>query len=438
MVESKLSLESLMDNFTGIVPLVFEAQNEPTDPNVFVIATDIADTSVYGFNSKIVSSGSGAGLNYQNALMAAIGESIERYALSIIHPEDLILGSYHDLVSQFPYIVGPDQWSLYDKKQTLQLPYTVFNKDTKISWVHAENLTYKKDELIPACMVYIPYIRNFVDQGERIITSAISTGTACADSKSEALLKGICEIIERDAFMIMWRNRLSLPKIYVDSNSNLYETFKEKFCRPGLEYTIVYTTLDLVIPSFFGIVIDKRYNPPSIIVGGAAHPNSSYALLKTLLELAQGIKWKDHVKNKYFKPTKNFDNVKSFEDRSLLYASNDMYDAFDFIWNGSQELHLSDIASLDVNDIKVNLKNCINILKKHKLEAIALDLTPIDAYECGLFVTKVFIPGAEVMEGDHTMPCLGGTRWKNVPYNLGLLSNIPNTKSINPYPHPYP
>ena len=84
------------------------------------------------------------------------------------------------------------------------------------------------------------------------------------------------------------------------------------------------------------------------------------------------------------------------------------------------------------------MDNCISILRKHELEVLALDLTPIDVQQCGYVIAKVLAPGCEIMEGDHMMPFLGGRRWREVPFRLGLRSVIPEIESVNPYPHPYP
>lgn len=427
---------SAVDNYAGIISYVIESENERSDPDIFVVAGYISDIQKYGFLKDVSDNGSGAGLDFQSAFMAAVGECMERYSLSIIHPEDLILGSYEELTNKGYFIVSPKTWSLFDESQ--HNIFAPFYDNTPISWVRAQSLTHKNDKLVPASMVYIPYEVFFPEQKEKIVSMAISTGAACAKSYTEALLKGICEVVERDAFMIMWRNRLQLPRIKIDIDSELYDVFQDKFVRSGLEFVIVHTTLDLCIPSFFGFAIDARCDPPSIIAGGAAHPDPSQAVMKTLLELAQGLKWKDYVEHKPIEIEKGFSNIRSFDDRVRLYAFNDMRHSMQFILENKQELPLSTIPSFDSGSIRLNLDNCINMLAKHNLEVIALDLTPIDVQQCGFVVTKILIPGCETMEGDHIMPFLGGRRWREVPHSLGLLSYEPDLKSINPDPHPYP
>jgi ribosomal protein S12 methylthiotransferase accessory factor len=426
------------DPYTGIVPSVIDVEMERGDPDIFVAVAEAADTRVYGFPGKVAGSGSGAALSHQAARGAAIGEAIERYALSLVHPEDLHFGSYSDLSRQGERPIAPPQFAFFDPSQFGEIPFAPFTEDTPIAWARAASLTRRQECLVPACFVYVPYTFPFVDRGEQCVATAISTGAACSHTRTEALLKGLCEVVERDAFMIVWRNRLSCPRVRIDPDSALHPVFVEKFLRPGLEYTLFSTTLDLSIPSFFGILTDTRRTPPGIVVGGAAHVDPDQAALKTLLELVQGLKWMDYAVEQPFAPEPGFRNVRSFTDRAHLYASCDMRDAIAFLFDPSHEVLLSEIRSPGTGTLNGDLDRCLSLLAAQGLDILGVDLTPCDAEECGLYVTKIVIPGCETMEGDHQMPYLGGQRWRAVPYHLGRLDRISTLASIHPYPHPYP
>ncbi len=126
---------------------------------------------------------------------------------------------------------------------------------------------------MPACMTYMPY--HTIQDDECVIAPAISTGAACATTIVEGLLKGICELIERDAFMIIWRNRIPCPRIVIDPRSTLYPLFRERFERPGLDYFLFHTTLDLQIPSVFGILREYRtfqHTGLAVVLQGLVRP----------------------------------------------------------------------------------------------------------------------------------------------------------------------
>src|SRR5581483_6314970 len=235
-----------------------------------------------------------------------------------------------------------------------------------------------------------------------------------------------------------WRNRLPRPHLRIDPQSAIYSLFNERFARPGLEFNLVYTTLDLSIASFFGILRDTRCSPPRMIVGGAAHLDPCAAALKTLTELVQGLEWMDSFDGSSFPIEQGFQNVRSFEDRVLLYASNYVPEAFSFLFEDQSEIDLSAIPSLDTGDVRANLHLCYELLEAQGLEILALDLTTVDLSACGLYVTKVLIPECQPMEGDHRAQLLGGRRWREVPVRLGLCAAPTSIESVNPWPHPYP
>jgi ribosomal protein S12 methylthiotransferase accessory factor len=278
----------------------------------------------------------------------------------------------------------------------------------------------------------------FQEYGSQLIGVAVSTGAACGRSRPEAMLKGLCEVVERDAYIIMWRNRLPRPRVKIDPRSNIYNLFNEKFARPGLEYILVYTTLDLSLPSFFGILIDRRRNPPSLIVGGAASLNPDAAVLKTLLELVQGLKWMDSFEGQSFPVEPEFQNIRSFQDRVKLYALNHHPEAFSFLLEGEDVIELSSISSLDTGNLHDNLQLCYGLIGEQDMEILASDLTTVDLEACGLYVTKVLIPQCQPMEGDHRAQFLGGERWHDVPVRMGFRTAHTSIETVNPWPHPYP
>lgn len=439
-VQSSPPTPYVVDSLTGIVPSVFEVEMDRHDPDIFVAAANASSVHFSGSVSAPDAEGSGAGLTWQAAWSAAVGEAVERYALSNVYPEDILFGSSAVMQQLGHDPVNPRDWVLFHHSQHNSIPFVHFGEDTPIAWVAAQSITHRRNRLVPACLTYIPYHPLFMDQGEKLVAAAVSTGAACAGSHAEALLNGVCEQIERDAFMIVWRNRLTCPRIRIDPESSLHSIFRERFQRPGLDYSLVYTTLDLAIPSVFGILIDSRTEPPGIVVGGAAHPDPARAVLKTLLELVQGLKWKDYeaLRDRSSNQVKDFREVRSFKDRARLYAFRDLRAAFGFVFDHPREVPFSRIPSLDLGEPGRNLDLCVRLLAERGLETVAIDLTPEDVQAGGLYVTRVLVPGCEVMEGDHLLPHLGGLRWRSVPHDLGLMPCRPDVNTRNPFPHPYP
>ncbi|MBG0829783.1 YcaO-like family protein [Planomonospora sp. ID67723] len=429
---------SIADPLTGIVTWSADLEIERSDPDVFVTVAQSGNLVGYGLPEQATANGSGAGLTREAARRAAVGESAERYACAFVHPEDLTLASYSELHGAGTAAVPPERWALFTGEQYETSRYTGFADDTSIAWTAADNLTSGGRTLVPASLVHMPYPRQFADRGEQIVAEAVSTGTACAPIRAEAIMGGLCEVIERDAFMIVWRNRLSRPRIVIDEASGLLETFGSRFDRPWLDYRLWYTTLDLSVPACFGLLRDKRHSPARTVVGGACHPDPARAVLKTLLELTQGLQWMAHARNRERRSFPSFDDVRTFEDRMHLYAFGGLDEAFGFLDRDGGRVRLSAIPSLAAPNPGAAVDRCCEAVEQAALEPLAVDLTSADLEACGLFVVKVLIPECVPMEGDHRLPFLGGDRWRDVPVRLGLRHSPTPLHAINPFPHPYP
>ncbi|MDQ4067797.1 MAG: YcaO-like family protein, partial [Thermoproteota archaeon] len=281
--------QSVIDSETGIISWLAEIYPEPGQPEIFNYSTKMADTSKY-LPIRCYDKNGGAALTRESAQLAAVGEAIERYCSSIFFIEDLVLGTITD-VNKRERALRPDEIALFHPKQKDKIRYSWFTDNTKICWTKGYSITKKEPILIPACMTYIPYYPFLIEKGERTIAPGISTGHASACSYSDALLRGIYEIIERDAFMISWLNQLPIPKINIHSSSFIAPIFHERFERDHLQYTFYNMTTDLEVPSIFCLLIDQSRDPPLICTGGASNIDPEKAALKALVEATQTYQW---------------------------------------------------------------------------------------------------------------------------------------------------
>ncbi len=428
------------DPLTGIVAFLGERECDPTDPDVFIVAAQSADLAVLGFapsENRIV--GSGAGLTYEHAFWAASGETVERYCAAIVPTEELIVGSYAELLRKNIPATGPQRWALFHPTQFPALSVPQFTDDLRIVWTRGRRIAGGDGCHVPACLTYLASdASHYRVDDSSLIGPATSTGIACARSPIEATLKGLCEVIERDAFIIRWRGSLPCARIEIDPSSPIHAIYKARFDRPGLEYSIFETTLDLPFHSFFGVLKDTRHSPTRILVGGACHPDPAQGVLKTLIELAQGFQWANHVRSREISVANDFAAITSFESRMELYVFGDQPHAFDFLFDHKAVRRLSDLVSQDGGDAESTLHEAVTQLATLGLDPIAVDMTSIDAEACGLSVIKVIIPECEALEGDHAMQFLGGARWQDVPVRLGLRSAPMPFEDRNRQPHPYP
>ncbi len=431
------SANTVVDNETGIIRWVAEVPQDPGDPGIFNYSTKMADTGQY-LPLLCYSNNGGAGLTREQAYRAALGEAVERYCCSVYFKEDLTLKSCSE-ASQDCRALRPGEIALFHPSQLEQIRYTWFTEETKICWTRGYSITRKEPILIPASLVYIPYYPFLKDQGERTIGPGISTGQASGYGYGDALLRGIYEIIERDAFSILWLNRLTAPRIAMDPSPALCRTFREKFKKKSLEYTLYDMTTDIEVPSVLCMIIDRATDPPMICCGGASHSDAEKAALKAMVEAAQTRQWAKFLgkRDKPFAIASDYSNIDDFEKHVFLYAYGNMMRAVRFLKSSKREIALSDLPSSSEVSTAAQLRRILSKIEAKGYEVLVVDLTTVDVAECGYRVLKVLIPQLQQLEGDHNHRFLGGERIYQVPARLGYRA-ASSLADLNPDPHPYP
>lgn len=420
----------------GLIRRVQEFRVESDDARIYVAATDVARTSRYGSPADCFGGNGGAGLTRELALAAALGETIERYACSVYFHDELVLSPYQNLPGR---IVPADTLTFYSPAQYAQpdFPYQPFTISTPIRWVQATDLDDGEPTWYPAELVYVPYRHG---AGEVPIASSVSTGLALAMTPAEATLAGLCEVVERDAVMIMWWNRLSAPEIQIAGCAWLERVVAERFTIPGVTFRLFNITTDVGIPSIFCIAEEAHAAGCALACGAAARPDPARAALKALIEAAQTRAWVRSLSRRNGPPDPDvgFGSITSFEDHVRLYSQPSMRRAVDFLTEHGRVVSLSSLPNLETGDAGATLRRCVAALQARGLEPIAIDLTPDDVAEQEIYAIKVAVPGMVELNGSHDLRCLGRARLYTAPVPMGYRDEPSTEAELNPFPHPFP
>jgi ribosomal protein S12 methylthiotransferase accessory factor len=429
--------DGVIDSLTGIVRWVADLPIDPGEPEIFNCSVKMADTGVYQ-PLRCFDRNGGAGLTRQAARRAAVGEAVERYCASACFPDQLSLGSYRE-VSQSTRACGPDDLALFHPRQHDCIRYPAFTDDLPITWVAARSQATGQSVLVPACLTFSPYFPFLRERGEQTIGPSITTGLASAFSFAEAVLRGACEIIERDAFMITWLNRLPVPRIDIESSPRLTQVFRERFKRDYLSWSLHRLATDVPIPCILCVVVDHSRDPPMVCTGGAANLDPERAALKAIIEAAQTREWAKYLGHQPvpFSFESDWSNVNDFDKHVLLYAYGDMSGAVEFLRSAPAVCGVADLGGSTAAEGEAGLELVSATVSDLGAELLAVDLTTPDVASCGYSVVKAFIPGMQQLEGDHSHRLLGGRRLYDVPHRVGFDIS-PSFDSLNPDPHPYP
>jgi ribosomal protein S12 methylthiotransferase accessory factor len=426
----------LVSTRTGVIKTVTELALDQDDPLVFSFSAATADTSRYSSHQCNVRNG-GAAICREDAFLAAIGEAVERYCANFYVRSELILSRYLEVASN---AVAPEQFVLFSDQQYRKaaVPFDRFTASSRLYWTWAYSLVDRRPKLVPACFTYLPYE---ITEDEARIGPSISTGLSCAYSLAEAILAGIYECIERDAFIIMWLNRLRMPVVDVGTGSRgIAELFRERFALSEIHYCICDITSDIQIPTFYCLARGNSAVGMLPCVGTATRLNAEKAVEKALVESAQGRPFLRYVlrKERDWDCGEGFSGVRDFDDHARLYSSRpDLIQQLLFV-ESPPARSAQDLLNLSTGTVLGDIQICVDALTEKGFDVLVVDLTTRDVEEVGFRVVRVIVPGLQPLHGDHRFPFLGGRRLYEVPRILGYTAQDTEEEGLSRWPHPFP
>jgi ribosomal protein S12 methylthiotransferase accessory factor len=218
-------LETLVSPYTGIVRNVQTLLVQPVEaPLVKVTATMSAVAAPLG--GPLDETSGGYASAYERARAAALGEAAERYSGALP-----LAGETEPLAAQdVPSAVDPARFALFAGEQYREgFPFRPFEATTPVRWVEGFSLDDGAAALMPSQLVRLAW--QAPSGGEVAIGYSTSSGLACGSSLEEAVLAGLLELVERDAFMLAWNHRLRLPLLDWSDDDGLRH-FEDRYVAP--------------------------------------------------------------------------------------------------------------------------------------------------------------------------------------------------------------
>lgn len=415
---------------SGIVEEIFESLIPEGEPKIYSYAGRTCDLSRLGLAGASMTCG-GVGFSREDAMLACLGESVERYCCQF-RDDDSWFGTYNDICEQ---TVDPESIAIFSEEQYLQqsFPFSAFTRETAVRWVKGKDLTRNESVYVPACLVYMPY----EDGGmEPAITPAISTGLSCECSFEKAVLKGLCEVVERDAFTITWLKRVATAEL-VEIPGDIQESFNYG----QIEYHVYDLTSECGV---FVYMVVSRGNSDSgelITVGVGAGLDPVEVLRKAFLENAQGrLCLTGLVRERVdWVLEEDFANVLSFDDHAMVLSRKpELMGELDFLGAKGKRPFNADVGGGGC-DTQAALSGCIEKLESLGMSIIVKDLTTEDIKSLGLCVVRVIIPGMQQLHGIHRLAFLGGKRLEKAGELFGVSADeFLGVGQFNRLPHPLP
>jgi len=374
------------------------------------------------------SGAAGLAFEQKKALLKTLGETVERYSLGVNNNKRFIFSSFNDLVKFKKMALDPNSLVLFSNKKH-RIP-NLNNK--KLHWIQVESLLSNKKIFMPAQLVYVPYLYH---DSEPILRFPISTGAAAGVTLTSALYRGICEVVERDAFMIAYLNKIPSPQVDLSAiKDKLIYDIINIFKRYKLEMIVLDLTTDLQIPVFAAITLDRTGIGPAVSVGLKSGFHIKEAILGAIEESLMVRYWtRDQLihRNPHYRMAKK---IQTIEDRAYFWFHLSSIKYIDF-WLKKRTFKKVDSQKSISSDN--NLENIVKLFKQKNIEAMYVDITDKKVKKYGFVVVKVIIPQLQPLFLEEEYSCLKEDRLYDAQVKMGYVQKPSKKRQLNRIPHPF-
>lgn len=404
--------------------------NYNDEPKIYQYISQITD----GRSSKKIVNSTASGVSFDRdiAFMKLLGETVERYSLGVYDSKRLVQSSYTNLVGGSKRALNPSELSLFPQFLTKHKGKI---GDVPFYWVAGKSLVTNRSVLVPAQLVFTPYLHSKL---EPVLRMEISTGAAAGENVLDATYRGICEVIERDSFMIHYYNKISSPRIdpLAFMNAKIFRIVSA-LKRYNLELCVNDITTDLGVPAVVAIVIDRTNMGPAVCVGLKAGFDMEQNVIGATEEALMVRSWvrDEYIYSKYDRKLPKI--ISTIEDRASYWCPSDTIPHLDFWINAKIIPFHRKIRLSWQTTYKQKVDELVSTLRLKGFEVICVDITAPKVRKYGVRVVKMIIPGLQPLHLDEKFHYLSFPRMYSAPVNMGVFSKEKNANELNSIIHPF-
>lgn len=413
-------MEQLVDPVIGIIAAVHAEPQMPGEPAFTQVTARLADITrlfpVAGFSPMAA----GTALDPQEAWVRACGEALERYAGFIAAP-----GPYAPASALPIRSLPPDQWPACSAEEYKRNGLAAPDPGRPYHWLRGWSVTSREHIFLPAMHVLLGY---WPDHPAELVSLPHSTGLAAGGTLESATLSGLCEVLERDAFLLTWSKRLPAPRLQLSSWADQPELSERinRVRRAGLDLRLHALLPETPPVKMLALIYDREDGLAPVATGLGASTSPYRAAAKAIDEAVQSRRsmLESRVSGEELPIPDAPDAVQSLPDHLAYYLKPERLEAFRFL-DGQPEVTPGELPSLADKEDAPALQELVNQLEVQGYEVLRADLTGPDLAEAGFRVVRVMVPGTLPLAHGHWTRFLASPRWNRFP------------GEISPWPHPF-
>nr|WP_055510026.1 TOMM precursor leader peptide-binding protein [Nonomuraea pusilla] len=420
-------LATYVDDETGLIRRIAEREQG---------SLPVAGATV-GLRSGGVEYGFGRTRDYRSSRTTALLEALERYGgVSPGGRRTSVHGTYRDLADRAldPRQLGFHPEGRYDAPGS---GLARFREDDPIAWVWCHSFARDEPVLVPESYAYYGA---WVANGDKPLVYETSNGCALGGCLEEAILHGVLEVAERDAFLMTWYANLPVPRVDLGcaADRSLPLVAGAMEAETGYQVLLFDITREHGVPSVWAMALDPARDGerPAAVCAAAAHLDPERAAENALNELghilADRIRLHPVQRDLARRMADDPALVTDLEHHVVLYGDPLAAGRLDFLLSPVETREVGDLgdtAPFRNADLRDDLNALIGRYLARGMDVVVVDQSTPEHRAGGFSCVKVIIPGMLPMTFGHALRRVDG---------LPRLRQALAGREPNPHPHPFP
>lgn len=389
-----------------------------------------------------------AASSHQSELVAIL-EALERHAGHVpAAPRGNVRASFADLTRAGERALDPVDLILHDPNQRDEPGFRLvpYSPDLEVNWTPALSLRGGDSVLIPE---QFGFYRLGDRPGAPVNRFAYDSSSGCSlgGCAEEAILGGLYELVERDAYLATWYSRIPPRRIATASvGEPRSAAVIARAEAEGYEIILFDITTDIGIPSVWAMAVDPADDAiVKSYCASACHGRWAEAVFSALVEVttSMGVYRRSMGRHRARAEALFADAaaVQAMEDHVLLYSLPQAYSRLAFL-HGGPTVTLADceaaLPSLAERDLGSELRRQVDRVLRVTGDVVVIDQTTPAMAPFNLSCVKVIAPGLLPVTFGHQYRRIGLARINAVAAFRSPDSAPLTSATINPHPHNFP
>lgn len=386
---------------------------------------------------------SGQANSFEDSRRLAFLEGLERYAgTHQRHRGPQVVAAFDDLDDALdPRLCGEYSAETYAADPML----SPFDPARPIPWVPGYSLRTGNQVMVPARLVYYSAglrADNFVFE--------CSNGCAIGGSLEEAVLFGLLELVERDAFLLGWYGNAELTEIDIAScRGPALAAMVDRAALQGYDVHVFDNRIDLAVPVVTALAVRRDAGPGTLAFAASAGFDPLAAVEGAVSEILTYI---PHLPRQVAerpaelaKMAQDYDLVRRLPDHAALYGLPEMarharsyleprdVQPFDEVYEGWLKRRPA------TGDLLDDVLLCRDEMADAGYDVIVVDQTTPEQERMGLRTVCTLVPGLLPIDfGWPRQRALGMDRLRTALRRAGLRDSDLADHEVRRVPHPFP